>query len=144
MKENTPLSRLASAICGKNIYSLFQNQTIMYQVIVIFASNKLPASCRYSCTDELIPHIRNYMNEMYNSQLSRNYSQLHQSICQTIVPSRDCDGDSEFNNSFGCNLTYLDLNGTNIRTNVNKVINNSRSLPHSLINECRKTMIIQM
>lgn len=138
MDKNTPLSKLAQAICGKHTYSIFRNQTIMYQVLIIFTGNKLHFSKYYSNTDSMLPYIKKYIYEAYSNNFSMDFSPLHKSICDTIIPPVDEDVDKNFNNSFGHNISYLDLNGTNLRTNINKVINNSRSLPHSLITELQK------
>ena len=145
MLYETPLSRLAIALCGKDYYSLFSNQTIMYRVIVHFIGNKIQKKDAenkiiFSCTtDDLILKIREYLNEMYNGNLSKNYDFLHYRLGETINPLPDGEKNVEkYNNSFGYNRTYLDLKDGNLRTNVNKIINNWRALPKMIINECFK------
>lgn len=142
-KENrtTPLSALCRAVCRQNESRLFQNQVVMYQLLIPFVSNQLISfSNNYApeTVDDLISDIRRYLVYMYktpgnayDSEESDTFKVMHRYIYDNIA---NHDSGREMPPYRGDNiLSVTDLRGEgNLESNISNVIKNRRSLPVKL------------
>ncbi len=134
---NTPLEALCNALVAKNEFHIFQNQTHLYQILVLFSSNRLNPDFGYETTDELIPYIKSYLYDFAKNKFETDHTDIHRCICENITtfPSN-----TEFNNISGYKCDYIPgACMSDIRGNINKVIHNKRRISSNWIAEYHKT-----
>lgn len=134
---NTPLEALCNALANKNEYRIFQNQTHMYQILVLFSSNKLNPAFGYETTDELIPHIKAYLYDFAKNKFDTDHTYTHRCVCENITTF---PLNTEFNNISGYKCDYIPgASMSDIRGNINRIIHNKRRISHNWIAEYHKT-----
>ena len=136
---STPLYALSKALCKEKESRLFNNQVIMYQLLVHFVSVPFSGFANPyapSNIDNLIPDIRRYLLYMYTHPVNKTlndetsfFCSMHRFIYDNLV---NHDSKETMNPFYGKNLllSVSSLSSQGISApNINHILKNDRSLP---------------
>ncbi len=119
---STPLAKLTQIVCHSKESAIFKNQVIMYQLLILFSSNKLNPAFGTSTTDELIKSVKSFLSERYHNSVKRDYDSLHRCVFSNITDF-PTPTTLHFDSSRGYTGVFNSYKSPNLNSTVSKRIN---------------------